>query len=80
MFFCIVFEINAFLRLTQKFKKAAKKGGKTFLCWENSPVHSADTLQVKNFTEIALSHTVLLVQWWGNDFWENSPVDSAHTL
>ena len=26
---CIVYEINAFLRFTQKFKMAAKNGGKT---------------------------------------------------
>ena len=37
---------------TQKFKMAAKNGGKML------SVHSADTLRVKNFIKITLSHTV----------------------
>ena len=52
-----VFEINTFLCLTQKFKMAAKSGGKTLFC-EIMPVDSADTLRVKNFVEIALSCSV----------------------
>ena len=40
-------EINIFLHFTQKFKMAAKSGGK-----------SPNTLRVKNFVEIALSRTV----------------------
>ena len=55
-----IFEINAFLRFTQKFKMAAKNGGKTIFS-EKSPVHSANTLQFKNFIEIALSHTVIKI-------------------
>ena len=41
----------------QKFKMAAKSGGKTFFC-EKSPVESADTLWVKNFVVITLSRSV----------------------
>ena len=52
-----VSEINAFLRFTQKFKMAAKSGGKKLFC-KKLPVDSADTLWVKNFIEIALSHPV----------------------
>ena len=54
---CSVTEINAFLRLMQKFKMAAKSGRKTIF-WEKSPVHSPDTLWVKNFIEMALSRSV----------------------
>ena len=50
-------EVNVFLRLMQKFKMAAKSGGKTFFC-KKLPVDSADTQWVKNFVEIALSHSV----------------------
>ena len=46
-----------FLCFTQKFKMAAKSGGKTFFC-EIMPVDSVDTLWVKNFVEIALSRSV----------------------
>ena len=50
-----------------------------------SPVHSADTLWVKNFVEIAPSHTVSRNSRWppemaGKRFWGKSPVDSAYTL
>ena len=41
----------------QKFKMAAKKGGKVIFC-EKSPVDSADNLQVRNFVEITLSPTI----------------------
>ena len=44
--------------LTQKFKLATKSGGKTFFFCEIMPVDSADTLQIKNFIEIALSSFV----------------------
>ena len=54
---CSVSQINTFFCFTQKFKMAAKSGGKTLLC-KKSPVHSADTLRVKNFLEIALSRSV----------------------
>ena len=50
-------EINAFLCLAQKFKMAAKSGGKTFFS-KIMPVDSADTPWVKNFVEIALFHSV----------------------
>ena len=50
---CPVSEITAFLRLTQKFKMAAKSGWKTkFAKVASSP---ADTLWVKNFVKIARS-------------------------
>ena len=60
-----------------------------------SPVHSADTLWVKTFIEIALSRTVSKINailnfyaeiqhgrqnWQKSDFWEKSPVDSAYTV
>ena len=54
---CTVSEINALLRFTQKFKTAAKSGGKAIF-WEKSSVDSVYTLWVKNFVGIALSHTV----------------------
>ena len=49
-------EINAFLYFTQ-IQDGRQKWRKSDFC-EMSPVHSADTLWVKNFVEIALSHTV----------------------
>ena len=54
-----VSEINAFLRLTQKIKMAAKNGVKMIckIC-KKWPVDSADTQRVKIFVEIALSHSV----------------------
>ena len=51
-----VCEINTFLRFTQKFKMAAKSGGKAIFF--KLPVDSADSLWVQNFVEIALSCTV----------------------
>ena len=51
--------------------------------WEKSPVDSADNLQVKNFVEIALSHSISEInrvfafyaeiqdgrqKWWKNNF------------
>ena len=53
-----VSKINAFLCLTQKFKMAAKSGGKMFFFCDKMPVGSADTLRVKNFVEIAPSCSV----------------------
>ena len=44
------------MRFMQKFKLAAKMAQNDF--WEKLPVHSADTLGVKNFVEITLSQTV----------------------
>ena len=52
-----VSEINAFLHFSQKFKMAAKSGGKMLFC-KSSPVGSVDTLWVKNFVEIPLSRSV----------------------
>ena len=52
----LVPKINVFLRFTQKFKMAAKSGGKAIFA--KSPVDSAYTLWVKNFVEISLSCTV----------------------
>ena len=49
-------EINMFLRFMQKFKMAAKSGGKTIFA--KSPVDSANTLWLKNFVEISLSRSV----------------------
>ena len=69
---------------------ADKNGRDDF--WEKSPIHSPDTLQVKNFVEIALSLTVITInafyaeiqdgrqKWWENDFWEKSPVDSVDNV
>ena len=42
-----VSKINAFLHFTQKFKMAAKNGGKTI--FEKSPDESANTLGGKKF-------------------------------
>ena len=42
-----------FLRSTQKFKMTAND-----FCEEKFPVDSADTLRIKNFVKIALSHSV----------------------
>ena len=49
---------------------AAKSGGKTSFC-ENSPVDSADTLGVKNFVKITLSHSVSEINTFlrENVFW-----------
>ena len=41
----------------EKFKMATKKWWESDFC-KMSPVHSADTLWVQNFVEIALSHTI----------------------
>ena len=48
-----VSEINTLLHYLQKFKMAAKSGGKAIFC-KKSPVDSADTLWVQNFVVIAL--------------------------
>ena len=71
---------------------AAKSGGKT--C-KMSPVHSADTLRVKNFVEIALSRYVFRdkpafafyteiqdghKKWRENYFWEKRLIHSSDTL
>ena len=63
---------------------ATKKCRESDFC-KMSPVHSADTLWVQNFVEIALSHTisemnVLLrfTQKFNMDVY--SPVDSAYIL
>ena len=52
-----VSEINVFLRLTQKFKMAAKSGIENNFC-EKLPVDCTNTLWVKNFVKIALSDSV----------------------
>ena len=60
------------------------------------PVDSTDTLRVKNFVNIALSHTVSKInafffpcytkiqdgrqKWRENAFWEKLPIDSANNL
>ena len=86
-----VSEINMFLCFTQKFKIAAKNGGKNDF-WEKSPVDSPDTLWVKNFVGIPLSRIVSKInafypklqdgrqKWRENEFGENLPVDSVDTL
>ena len=59
-----------------------------------SPVQSADTLQIKNFVEIALNRTISKINVFcvlrrnsrwppkvaGKQFWGKSAVDSAYTL
>ena len=89
-----VSEINTFLHFTQKFKMAAKSGGKTLFC-KTSPVDSPYTLWVKNFIKIALSCSVSEIntffafyaeiqdgcqKWRENDFWEKSLVESPNTF
>ena len=69
-----------------KFKKAAKNGGKTF---------SGENHQMTNFAEITLFHTVFKKKMFlhfmqkfkmaaknsgKNDFWEKLPVDFGDTL
>ena len=49
-------EMNALLHFTQKFKMAAKSGGKVIFV--KSHQYTLDTLGFKNFDEIALSRTV----------------------
>ena len=64
-------------------------------CCEMLPVHSADSLRVKNFIKIALSRNVSTInvffvfyveiqdgrqKWRESDFCEKSPVDSADNL
>ena len=51
-----VYEINMFLRFTQKFKMAAKWLENDF--WENAIVGSEDTLWDKNLVEIAVARSV----------------------
>ena len=51
-----VSEINAFLHFIQKFKMAAKSGGK--MIFEESCQKTAYTLRIKKFVEIALSRSV----------------------
>ena len=60
------------------------KNGRKTIFWENSPVHSAVILRIKNFVKIALSRTVIEInvlfvfyaeiqdgrqKWRENDFW-----------
>ena len=49
-------EINLFLHFMQKLRWLPRMVGKLF--WEKSAVDSADIPRVKNFIEIALSHTI----------------------
>ena len=53
---CTASEINALLRLMQKFKMAAKSGGEAIVV--KSPVDPEYTQRVKNFIEITLSRTI----------------------
>ena len=46
-----------FFYVKQKFKMATQKWLENNF-WEKMPVHSTDTLGVKNFVKITLSHTV----------------------
>ena len=48
-----IFEMNALLRFMQKFKMAAKSGGKVIFV--KSRQYTLDTLGVENFDKIALS-------------------------
>ena len=50
-------EINVLLRFTQTFKNCRQKWWEIDFCLK-SPVESSYALWAKNFTEIALSHTV----------------------
>ena len=58
------FKIYVFMGFTPKFKMAKQKWRQNNF-GEKSPVDSIDTLWVKNFVEIALSHTVSEI----NAFW-----------
>ena len=86
--------IYFFLHFMQKLKMATKSSGKKIFC-EKSSVYSADTLQIKNFIEIALSRSVSEIKAYlcltlkfemaaesgGKTFFcEIMPVDSADTL
>ena len=53
----VVFICFVFLRLTRKFKMAAKKHEEAIFL-KKSPVNSPNNLQLKNYAEIALSCTV----------------------
>ena len=54
----IVSEINAFLHFTQKFKMATKNGGKMIFGKIHQLTLLIPCLGVKNFDQIAVSHTV----------------------
>ena len=55
--FCSVFEINAFFLFYAEIQDGRQKWRENDF-WEKSPVHSADTLWVKNFVEIAVSRCI----------------------
>ena len=88
----IVSEINAFLRFKQKFKMVTKNGGKMIFGKSHHLTLQIPCLEVKNFDQITVSHTVSQInafcseiqdghqKWQENDFWGNSPVDSGDTL
>ena len=51
-----VCKMNTFLHFMQKFKMAAKNGGKVI--FKKIHQYTADTLWVKNFIEFTLSRTI----------------------
>ena len=86
-----VSKINLFSCFTQKFKMATKSGGENDFC-EKWPVDSGDIVRLKNFIEIALSHSISEISGFlhlmlkfkmatksggKNDFCEKWPVDSG---
>ena len=91
---CNVSEINLFLHFTQKFKMAAKNGGKTiFAKIRHYTLHIS--CGPKFLPKSLLSRTVSKInaflqfyaeiqdgrlKWRENDFWEKSAVDSADLL
>ena len=86
-----IYEVNAFFGFTQKFKMAAKNGGKMVL--EKLSVDSAPTLSVKNLVKITLTvyklnaflhftqkFKMAAKKGRESDFCLKSLVDSADTL
>ena len=84
-------EMHAFCIFCRKFKMAAKNGRKQFL-EKKSPVYSADTLEVKHFVKITISHRFQdkcifafyaeiqdgRQKWQENNFWEKLPDDCRY--
>ena len=86
--------INVFLRFMQKFKIGRQKSQENYF-WERWADDSTDTLGIKNFIKIALSHTVSEINVFlrftqkfkmatknggENDFWQKVADDLTYTL
>ena len=85
-------EINAFLHFAQKFKMAAKNGGKTIfgkrLQWTLLIARGSKILSKSLYRTPFHKHVFIFYaeiqyghqKWWENHFWQKVPDKSIHTL